>query len=128
MATTAFLAELFGWYLIVIGCSFAFNRDSFVGGIVEMAQSRAMLLLAGLFASLGGLMLVISHNVWSGDALTIVVTLFGWAVLLKGLSILFLPQKIVALWTKTSNLKRMWYVYAVITFALGLYLVYAGMM
>jgi len=40
-----------------------------------------------------GLALVLAHNVWSGGALPILVTIVGWISLLKGLMILILPPQ-----------------------------------
>jgi hypothetical protein len=36
-----------------------------------------------------GLAIVIGHNVWSGGALPVIVTLFGWIILIRGVVLLF---------------------------------------
>ncbi len=123
MPLTFFLAQVFGWYLLIIGALFLFKRREFVEAVAEMARSKATLLLAGLFGTLGGLLVVLSHEVWGAGAIPTLVTLFGWAILLKGLAIIFLPQQVVNAWTRWSNLERFAYLYAAVTIILGLYLV-----
>lgn len=125
---TSFFGQLFGFYMIIIGCSFLFNKDSFIDSIVEISKHRGMLLVTGLFTTLVGLFFVLSHNVWDHGSFALIVTLFAWAVFLKGLSIVFLPQRTVALWTKWSDMKHLWYVYGFMTLVLGLYFVYGGRM
>ncbi len=40
---------------------------------------------------------IIGHNVWSGGALTLAVTVLGWMMLLKGLALMAMPaDKLVA--------------------------------
>lgn len=40
-----------------------------------------------------GLAMVLAHNIWSGGALVVVVTLVGWMTLIKSLGFLFLPPE-----------------------------------
>ena len=57
----------------------------------RLALALPVLLFAGVFALIVGLAIVLGHNVWSGGAAPAIVTLVGWASLVKGLLILFLP-------------------------------------
>jgi hypothetical protein len=73
-----------------------------------------------------GLAMVVGHNVWSGGALPVVVTLVGWLILAKGLLLLFLTPE-----TLTGVIARMHYgehlyLYLAPAFVLGLYLAWAG--
>ncbi|HVM73475.1 MAG TPA: hypothetical protein VMU13_01180 [Candidatus Paceibacterota bacterium] len=122
MTLTFFLSQVFGWYLLIIGALFLFKRNEFVHAVKEMVHSKAMLLLAGLFGTTCGLLVVLSHNIWDGDMMSTLVTVLGWVVFLKGLSIVFLPQQVVSMWTRWSNLEKLSYLYAAVTIILGLYL------
>ena len=123
MSLTFFLAQVFGWYFLLIGALFLFKRREFVEAATEMARSKAMLLVVGLIATLCGLMVVLSYVGWGAGIIPTLVTLLGWAVLLKGLAVIFLPQQIVNLWTRWSNLEKLSYLYAAVTIFLGLFLV-----
>ena len=123
MPLTFFLAEMFGWYLLIIGALFLFKRREFVAAATEMAGSKAMLLITGLVATLCGLMVVLSYEGWGLGAIPVLVTILGWVVLLKGLAIVFLPQQVVNAWTRWSNLEKLAYLYAAVTIIVGLFLV-----
>jgi hypothetical protein len=51
---------------------------------ITLLRSRDLMLIAGSFNLASGLAIVLGHNVWSGGALTVVVTLIGWLVALRG--------------------------------------------
>jgi hypothetical protein len=41
--------------------------------------------------------MVLGHNIWSGGALVVVVTVVGWITLVKSLLFLFLPPELMEL-------------------------------
>jgi hypothetical protein len=69
---------------------------------------------------------VLCHNIWSGGALPVVVTLFGWILLLRGLLLLMLPHETIVRIFEIARFGDFLYVYAAIPLILGLYLSYAG--
>jgi hypothetical protein len=85
------------------------------------------LFIAALMGVTAGLAIVLAHNVWSGGALPIMVTLLGWASLIKGTLLLVLSTEtesrvfIVGLhYEHHPNL------YAAFMLLLGAYMTYAG--
>ena len=48
-------------------------------------------------------------QLWTGSALAVVVTLFGWAALLKGLSLLLVPPERMAAAYKGLGFERYFY-------------------
>ena len=75
---------------------------------------------------LAGLAMVLSHNVWSGGTLPVVVTLFGWIILLRGLFLLMLPHETIVRLFEISRFADLFYLYTAIPLILGLYLTYTG--
>jgi hypothetical protein len=73
-----------------------------------------------------GLAMILGHNVWSGGALPVVVTMVGWLILAKGLLLLFVtPEALI------QNFDRMHYgehyaLYLAPSLVIGLYLTWAG--
>ena len=126
MTLTYFLAQVFGWYLLLIGALFLFKRREFIQAATEMARSKGMLLLGGLFAALCGLLVVLSHTVWGAGPIATFVTILGWAVLLKGLAVIFLPLRVVDMWTKWSRMEKYSYIYAAVTIIAGLFLIFGS--
>ena len=124
---TSYLAKLIGLYCILVSLFLFTHRQESVETVSALLHSPMALFVTGLITILAGLAMILSHNVWSGGALTVVVTLIGWVTLVKGLVILFLsPQDQPALFLGELHYARLFYFYSAITFLLGLYLTYAG--
>ena len=68
----------------------AIHKHATVEMVTAIAGNAPELFLCGVIATVAGLAIVLGHNVWSGGALPVVVTLSGWLALLKGVSLLFL--------------------------------------
>jgi hypothetical protein len=88
MTLTIFLGKLIGVYCLIVGLTMMANRRTMVDAVNTLIRSPPLVLLAGVFAVAVGLAMVIDHNVWSGGALPVVVTLVGWASLIKGVVVL----------------------------------------
>ena len=54
-------------------------------------EDSPLVFVSGVLAMTGGLAIVRTHNVWSLDW-TVIVTLFGWALLLSGASRVVAPR------------------------------------
>src|ERR1700686_325102 len=73
-----------------------------------------------------GLAMILGHNVWSGGALPVVVTLVGWLILAKGLLLLFLaPEALSRLFGRMQYGEHI-YLYVAPSLVFGLYLTWAG--
>jgi hypothetical protein len=68
-------------------------------------------------------MVVLSYVGWGAGIIPTLVTVLGWAVLLKGLAIIFLPQQVVNAWTRWSHMEKFAYLYAAVVIIIGLFLV-----
>jgi hypothetical protein len=71
--------------------------------------------------------MVLAHNIWSGGALVVVVTLVGWITLIKSLFFLFLPPEMEAgLFLGQLHYRQLFYLYTAISLVLGVCLTYGG--
>ena len=123
---TVFLARLIGLFLVGFGAAMALNKSSMLEIITAIVHEPALLLIFGVITLPVGLAMVIGHNIWSGGPAPVIVTLVGWAILLKGLVLLFLsPAAILSLY-QTVRFGDFYYGYVAAILAIGLYLVYAG--
>ena len=126
-ARTVFLSKLIGLYLILIAIPMAANQQATIATVEALVHSAPLLFVVGLILVAVGLALILSHNIWSGGALPVIVTLIGWLTLLKGLLFLFLPPPEavgVIIWGKAYE--QFFYADVAIVFLLGVYLTYAG--
>jgi hypothetical protein len=122
-ARTRFLGRLIGLYCILISLAMFAHRQAFVEMATALLHNPPVLLLAGLIAMTAGLAMVLGHNVWSGGALPVVVTLAGWASLMKGALILLLSQEAESgFFLGALHYEQYFYAYASFTLLLGIYL------
>lgn len=123
---TAFLSKLIGLYCLLVALSMLTNKEATVAAVNSLFHSPAVLLIGGLVALVIGLAMILGHNVWSGGAPAIIVTLFGWAALIKGVIILFLPPQAATLYFAALHYQQFLYPYSALMIVLGAYLTYAG--
>jgi len=124
---TIFLSRLIGLYCIVIAVSMMTRRQATVETVTALLQNPSMMLIVGIITLAAGLAVVLAHNIWSGGALVVVVTLVGWITLIKSLFFLFLPPEIEAgLFLGQLHYRQLFYMYTAISLVLGVYLTYGG--
>ena len=123
---TIYLGRLIGLFLLIAALSMILDPDSMIEMATALVDDRALLLIAGLISFGIGLAIVVGHNVWSGGVLPILITLFGWSQLLRGLALLLLPAETQVAFFQVMRLEDLFYVYAGIPLVIGAYLTYAG--
>ena len=123
---TIYLGRLIGLFLLIAAASMMLDKDSVVEMATALIDDRALLLIVGLIALGIGLAIVVGHNVWSGGLLPIVVALFGWSQLLRGIALLFLPAETQVAFFQAMRLEDFFYLYAGISLAIGAYLTFAS--
>jgi hypothetical protein len=120
---TVFLARFIGLFTVLLIAALLVRGSA----IVETAISDKPLMFTYAIISIAvGLAMVLGHNVWSGGALPVVVTLVGWLILAKGLLLLFLtPEALIRQFERMQYGEHI-YLYLAPTLVLGLYLIWAG--
>lgn len=118
-----YLARLIGLLALILDGAFILRGNAMIRAAV--ADDPVMLIYAIQSLAIG-LAIVLGHNVWSGGALPVVVTLVGWLIFAKGLLLLFVPHEILL-----DLLERMQYgehktLSILPSLVIGLYLTYAG--
>jgi len=83
--------------------------------------------IVGVITLAAGLAMVLAHNIWSGGALVVVVTVVGWVTLIKGLSFLFLSPGVEAeFFLRQLHYQQLFYLYGAVSLVLGVCLTYGG--
>jgi hypothetical protein len=95
--------------------------------VKALLYEPTMMFVLGVFTLGAGLAMVLAHNIWSGGALAVIVTLVGWSTLIKGLFFLFLPPHVgMGFFLRELHFDQLFYLYMAIPLVLGIYLTYGG--
>ncbi|HYW40224.1 MAG TPA: hypothetical protein VE957_19115 [Terriglobales bacterium] len=124
---TLFLSRLIGLYCILVALSMITRRQATLESVTALLHDPSMMFILGVITLAAGLAMVLGHNIWSGAALVVIVTLVGWITLIKGLLFLFLPPEMEAgLFLGQLHYQELFYLYGAISLVLGIYLTYGG--
>ncbi len=124
---TIFLSRLIGLYCVLIALSMMTRKEATVETVTVLLQNPSMTLILGIITLAAGLATVLAHNIWSGSALAVVVTIVGWMALIKSLFFLFLlPEMEAGVFLLRIHYQQFFYLDAAISLVLGVYLTYAG--
>lgn len=99
MDTSLFLLKFWGWYCVIFFFILCFNPKR-IKQIIEDIQDEKFTILISFLAIIIGLLNILFHNIWEAN-IRLVVTLFGWLALLKGIMLLTFPR------TTTKGITKM---------------------
>jgi len=123
---TIFLAKLLGLYCIIVALAMMTRKQNAIATINALVANPPFLLFAEVIGLACGLAMIIGHNIWSGGALPVVVTLVGWLMMIRGAGLLALSPAGTAKLVETLRYEQLFYFYMGGTLALGLCLTWAG--
>jgi len=124
---TIFLAKLLGLYCIVVALAMMRRKQSTVATIQALLRDRRK---AGgeaeHFDEQQKRRIVVGHNIWSGGALPVLITLLGWVLTIRSAGFLALSPAALSKLVEALHYEELFYLYMGATLVLGLYLTYAG--
>jgi len=120
---TVFLARSIGLFTVLLVVAFL-TRGSAI--IETTVADRPVMLVYAITSLAMGIAMVLGHNVWSGGALPVAVTLVGWLILAKGLLLLFLAPEAVSGMFEQMRYAEHYYLLLAPALVIGLYLTWAG--
>jgi hypothetical protein len=124
---TLFLSRLIGLYCILGALSMITHRQATLESVTALLHNPSLIFIVGVITLAAGLAMVLAHNIWSGGALVVVVTLVGWITLIKSLLFLFLPPEMEAgLFLGQLHYQQLFYLYTSVSLVLGIYLTDGG--
>lgn len=124
MELSLFLAKVIGIVMMLVSVSLLFNKKS-VALLFSIYSHTSAVFLTGLLEVVLGLMLVLTHNIWTFDFRG-VITLMGWILLIRGLARLFFPSKIIVWANKFRRMQSVLKTLLIFVFLIGAYLTYMG--
>jgi len=123
---TIFLGKLLGLYCIIVALALMTHKQDVIAAVNGLIRNPPVLLLAEVLGLAAGLAVVLGHNVWSGGALPVAITLLGWLMVIRGAVLLALPQGAVMKLFEALHYEERFYLYMTGTLVLGIFLSYAS--
>ncbi len=124
MELSAFLAKLFGVYLLMVSALWALRGEAFADVLEEFFAQRALVFFSGLLALAVGIAMVVSHSVWELSWRG-AITLIGYVSVAKGIARIAFPDKLPKVASRAIRCPGKW-VWIAITLAIGAWLAWAG--
>ncbi len=123
METSIIAAQLLGVSYLAIGLGMLVNKKHYHKLITKWYKDIHFTYLGGILALIAGVLLTSYHNIWTKDW-TLLITVMGWAALLKGFALIIMPEQLgklgKAMFKKQSSVGLA----AVLIILLGLILCY----
>lgn len=124
LETSIFLAKVIGLVSVISTVAVLIRYKKSLTLEEAAAKSPGVTYLTGFAILILGVLLVVSHSVWTSDW-RLVITIVGWLVLLKGAGRMFFPDAVRRLIEKKRDDRR-FLLGEVVVFCVGLYLLYYG--
>ena len=102
------------------------RKQSTVATIQALLRDPPLLLFVEVLGLAAGLAMIVGHNIWSGGALPVVITLVGWVLAIRSGGLLALSPAALSKLVEAMRSEELFYLYMGATLVLGLYLTYAG--
>jgi hypothetical protein len=119
MDITMLVAKMLGVYLVVAGLFILLKGKSLPHLLKDLFDHPAVVYLLGILLIFLSSMYLIQYNIWDGTWKTL-ITLFMWAMMLKGLAYVFAPHMLSDIAIKKS--RNLFNIYGVVAICIGLYL------
>lgn len=94
METSILIAKIISLLYLSFGIGLIINPDFYKKGIENILESAGYMILGGLLAIIGGVLIIEYHNNWVKNW-TVVITIIGWIALIKGVLLLSFPKFMV---------------------------------
>jgi len=92
MELSIFLADIIGLSLIIISLSLLLYPRN-IKIMFDSQENDKDMFFTGIISLVLGIYIILVHNVWIRDW-QIIITVLGWAILVKGIFRLFLPDSV----------------------------------
>jgi uncharacterized protein YjeT (DUF2065 family) len=88
--------QVFSIVYIALGVGIVIGPGYYKKMLEGLLDNAAVLYVGGVCALAIGYLIVAFHNTWTAD-LSVIITIVGWAALLKGILILVWPKMLIAI-------------------------------
>lgn len=104
MELSIFVAKIIALLYLAAGVAALRGVVNFAKIVDDFDKSPALTFITGLFTLIVGMLMVQYHNIWEKDW-TVVITIFGWAAVIKGVMFIAFPGSLKAFKGMYKNTK-----------------------
>ena len=123
MELSLYLAQLFSVVLVVVGLAILLRPGYHTKAYKSFFKNEGFAFFEGMTMLIVGLAIILVHNIWVASW-EVLITIIGWAVLVKAVLFLFLPKEFENLVEKFMKAKWLLPLGGTIWIIGGLYLRY----
>jgi hypothetical protein len=124
--STKLWARILGLWTLLAVVGMVADRQNTIDVVNGFFASAALMWTVGVFTTLVGVVILVTHNRWSGGLLPVIVTIYGWMVLIKGVTFVWLPASAAGAFYNSPQFSRYFYGYFIVSLVIGAYLTYGG--
>lgn len=118
-----YLAQIWGISTVIISLALLI-KEGHLKKLFASLETDDNFFLWGFISLVIGVAMILAYNVWAWNW-QLVITVLGWAALLKGLLLLFCPE-FMKKWAKKIDNKKWMPIWLMILLILGLVITYFG--
>ncbi len=119
MGTSLFIIKILGPCFVVVGFGIILNRGFYQKVMEDFCKNSALVFFGGMFPLILGLVIVLTHNIWV-CGWPVLITVYGWAAILKGVWMLVFPGSAIKLTQAYSKKKTFLLVHSIVILIIGL--------
>lgn len=127
METSLFLAKLIGPLLLAISAAVLVNQDNMREMARDFLEHRGLIFLAGILTLLGGIAIVLVHNVWV-LGWPVIITILGWLSVVAGAFRIIFPDSVKSMGTAMLEKRGLFTAAGIVQGVLGAWLCYVSYM
>ena len=125
MNSSIYIAKLLGPVLLVVATGIIFNRKFYKKVLEDYCKNAALVFFTSIAPLVVGTIIVLHHNIWVANW-TVIITIFGWGGIIKGIWLLVFPNTITRFMEAYSKNDTLLFAHCAIALALGLTLTLFG--
>jgi len=124
METSILIAKILATVYLSFSLGLLFSSKYYKEKLPKLVDNSSYLMLGGFMAIVFGFLILEFHNYWNSDW-TIVITIFGWLSLLKGIILIVFPQMFTGYISTILKAENQKYI-LIVTLILGVFFGYFG--
>jgi hypothetical protein len=119
-------AQVTGLSLVAVSTAMLTRPRGMIVMVERLLENPPIMYVLGLVQLVGGLTMVLTQDVAAGGNLTLVLSLVGWWLLIRGGMLMFMSPE--ALWSLVDSIEltKYYFVSNILGLLIGIYLAYTG--